>query len=225
MSYKPPKISDLDKSWMKARKDRNKSIFPEYHLIVCEGTKTEPIYFQVLSDIINAKYKGRISLIPIGKARGTLNLLDEAIKEHDKSKKEIKHVWIIYDKDNFTKDSFDNTFYKCQEIDEYKGAKYHALYSNECIELWFLLHFKDINVAHSRKEYMSMLKDEFNGKKLGEYKKNDKKTCEKLLPYIDIAIENAKRLEDTYKCESSPWKRNPSTKIYELIDILKIYLR
>ncbi len=33
MSLKPPKKSDLDKSWMKARQDRPKKIQPEYHLL------------------------------------------------------------------------------------------------------------------------------------------------------------------------------------------------
>lgn len=33
MSLKPPKKSDLDKSWMKARRDKPKKIQPEYHLI------------------------------------------------------------------------------------------------------------------------------------------------------------------------------------------------
>lgn len=42
MSLKPPKKSDLDKSWMKARRDKPKKIQPEYHLIITEGTDTEP---------------------------------------------------------------------------------------------------------------------------------------------------------------------------------------
>lgn len=42
MSLKPPKRSDLDKSWMKPRRDKPKKIQPEYHLIVTEGTDTEP---------------------------------------------------------------------------------------------------------------------------------------------------------------------------------------
>ncbi len=44
MSLKPPKKSDLDKSWMKTRLDRHKKIQPEYHLIITEGTDTEPAY-------------------------------------------------------------------------------------------------------------------------------------------------------------------------------------
>ena len=46
--------SDLDKSWMKARQDRPKKIQPEYHLIVTEGTGTEPAYFGAIRDIINS---------------------------------------------------------------------------------------------------------------------------------------------------------------------------
>ena len=42
MSLKPPKKSDLGKSWMKPRRDKNILIRPEYHLIVTEGTETEP---------------------------------------------------------------------------------------------------------------------------------------------------------------------------------------
>lgn len=224
MANKPPKFSDIDKEWMKPRKNKNKKIFPEYHLIICEGTQTETVYFQTLSNLINEKYKGRITLIPKGKAKGTLQLLEEAKKEHEASKKEIKHVWLVYDKDEFTKDSFDNTFYACQDMKDYKGACYHALYSNECIELWFLLHFKKITVAHNRNEYINMLNDEYKSRKLGKYKKNDEQTCLTLLPYLDNAINNAKRLEKLYKDES-PWKRNPATKIYELMEILSKYLK
>ena len=38
MSLKPPKKSDLGKSWMKNRRDKARMIQPEYHLIASEGT-------------------------------------------------------------------------------------------------------------------------------------------------------------------------------------------
>ena len=41
MSLKPPKKSDMGKSWMKPRRDKNILLRPEYHLIVTEGTETE----------------------------------------------------------------------------------------------------------------------------------------------------------------------------------------
>lgn len=61
MSRKPPKKSDMGKSWMKPRRDSRQMISPEYHLIVSEGTKTEPKYFEKIKETIDAKYRDRIS--------------------------------------------------------------------------------------------------------------------------------------------------------------------
>lgn len=74
MSLKPPKKSDLDKSWMKARRDKPKKIQPEYHLIITEGTDTEPAYFGAMRDIINSTYSDRIQLGVHGAGDNTLSL-------------------------------------------------------------------------------------------------------------------------------------------------------
>ena len=57
MSLKPPKKSDLDKTWMKARRDKPKKIQPEYHLIITEGTDTEPAYFEAMKEVILAQIR------------------------------------------------------------------------------------------------------------------------------------------------------------------------
>ena len=56
LSLKPPKKSALNKAWMKKKPDREIKIHPEYHLIVSEGTDTEPAYFGAIRDIINKQY-------------------------------------------------------------------------------------------------------------------------------------------------------------------------
>ena len=48
MSLKPVKKSDQEKDWLKKRNDKKINIFPEYHLIVTEGIKTEPNYFEAI---------------------------------------------------------------------------------------------------------------------------------------------------------------------------------
>lgn len=78
MSLKPPKKSDLEKAWMQPRLDRSKKIQPEYHLIVTEGTDTEPAYFGAMSDIINSRYRGKIQLEVSGAGNNTLNLFKKA---------------------------------------------------------------------------------------------------------------------------------------------------
>jgi len=45
MSLKPPKKSDLGKSWMKNRRDKARMIQPEYHWIASEGTEPRAAVF------------------------------------------------------------------------------------------------------------------------------------------------------------------------------------
>ena len=81
MSKKPIKKSDEDKNWISKRKDRAIKSKLEYHLIVCEGTKTEPNYFNATKNKISKDNREKISIKVIGKGRGTISLLEEAIRE------------------------------------------------------------------------------------------------------------------------------------------------
>ena len=93
MSLKPPKKSDLDKGWMKARRDKPKKIQPEYHLIVTEGTDTEPAYFGAMKDIINSAYPDRIQLSIHGAGDNTLNLFQKARQLATTSANGYKHMY------------------------------------------------------------------------------------------------------------------------------------
>lgn len=95
MSLKPPKKSDLDKGWMKKRLDREIRIQPEYHLIVTEGTNTEPRYFQAMRDVINQQYRGRIQLDIYGEGDNTLSLFEKARKRVSENPNGYKHVWVV----------------------------------------------------------------------------------------------------------------------------------
>lgn len=63
---------------MKKRRDKAILIQPEYHLIVTEGTKTEPQYFQAVKDIINCQYRDKIQLDIFGEGDNTLSLFEKA---------------------------------------------------------------------------------------------------------------------------------------------------
>ena len=51
-------------------------ISPEYHLIITEGLKTEPLYFEGLKKAVNQKYTGRIEIVGLGEGANTLTILD-----------------------------------------------------------------------------------------------------------------------------------------------------
>lgn len=77
MSNKPAKKSDSGKAWMRQRRDRAIRIAPEYHLIVSEGIKTEPQYFEGLKNDLG-RYRDKITLEIEGTGKNTLILFEEA---------------------------------------------------------------------------------------------------------------------------------------------------
>lgn len=222
MSNKPLKKSDSNKAWRKPRCERPRMISPEYHLIVTEGTKTEPYYFEGLRNEINFKYPGHISIKieGVGQGANTLTLLDRAEKIVRTLATDYKHVWLVYDKDDFPKDDFDNTYFKCIALSNDSPITYHALWSNECIEYWFLLHYIPLVAALPRDEYYPMLSDHLHTK----YEKNSNDIYNRLKPNLYEAIKNAKNIMSDYgKC--SPSQCTPGTNVYEIFEKLQDYLK
>ena len=137
MSLKPRKKTDLDKDWMSPRRDLPKKMLPEYHLIVSEGTDTEPNYFGAIRDIINAQYRGRIQLTVIGEGDNTRSLFEKAKRKAEINPNGFKHIWVVYDTDDFPAERIDETAELCKKYSSV-DMQYHAVWSNQCIELWFL---------------------------------------------------------------------------------------
>lgn len=222
MSLKPPKKSDLDKSWMKARRDKPKRLQPEYHLIVTEGTDTEPAYFGAMKDIINRAYPDRIQLNVHGAGDNTLSLFQKAKQMASASANGYRHVWVVYDIDDFPVEHINKTAQLC--IDEStEEITYHAIWSNQCIELWFLLHFSFMQSDLHRSSYWPKLTEILTSQGLGGYKKNRADMYRILFPYMDAAIANAQKL-DKINEDKLPSAAAPGTKVYVIVEKLKPYL-
>ena len=222
MSLKPPKKGDLDKKWMNKRQSKALLIQPEYHLIVTEGTKTEPNYFKGIEDIINKKYKEKIQLEIHGEGDNTLGLLEKACQRIRNSGIVYKHVWIVYDTDDFPPDRINATAEECRILTN-EETEFHALWSNQCIELWFMLHFNYVVSDLHRSEYYPKLSEWLTNIGQGKYTKNRDDIYSVLSPYLDDAIRNAKNL-DRGNNGKTPAKSAPGTKVYELLELLKPYL-
>ena len=222
MSLKPPKKSDLNKSWMKKKPDRAIKIHPEYHLIVTEGTDTEPAYFGAIKEIINKRYPEKIHLDVSGEGDNTISLFRRAKLLAGNNSNVYKHVWIVYDIDDFPADHIDCVLQLCVE-NSTEETTFHAVWSNQCIELWFLLHFSFMQSDIHRTEYWPKLTEYLKQIGAGEYTKNRKDMYQILYPYMNYAIGNAKRLNALNEGKL-PSKSAPGTKVYELIEVLKPYL-
>jgi len=235
-NYKPP-----------SRFDRKKELKQfGTHIFYGEGIKTEPKYVENMKEILKKRYKMNPAseIIIINNqsgGRNTLGLVEYAekdVKFKIKSGENIDHVWIFYDKDSFKQDAFDNTYHKIisKNKKEYLNAdgdcsdknytRWHALWSNECFELWVLLHFKYVDAALSRKDYIPSINAEFHKMKTSlTYEKNLDNLFEILEKYGNIkhAVKRAKKLDDGLM--NSNKKTNPSTGIYTLIEYFKRYLK
>lgn len=203
------KKSDIGKrdDWRSARKAQPRRLLPENHLFVTEGTKTEPNYLYGLIDELarqlGSGVKNQLTVVPDG--RNTLFLLEQAEQFLQNTTDLYQHVWVLYDLDDFPLDRFDNTVHRCEALTKRScelgyGPKFHAIWSNQCFELWFLLHFCPLDADISRKAYSEKLSEELREKGLCEkYEKRDPSLFSYLRPYLPDALRNAQRLADTCK--------------------------
>ena len=101
---------------------------------------------------------------------------------------------------------------------------YHAIWSNQCIELWFLLHFSFMHSDLHRNSYWTKLTEVLNSLGFGNYEKNRKDMYQILLPYMDIAITYAEKLEKLNDGKL-PSESAPGTRVHTLVQKLKPYLK
>ena len=220
-----------------------KSIPPELmqfgkHLVYAEGTKTEPNYINEIKSLIANKYNCRPNEIQIvianeNNSRNTVGLVQFMIEDVTKRAKneKINHVWVMFDRDDFPKDNFDNAIKKIESLNNSENQNedsfhyntkdlisYHACYSNECFELWLILHFEYLSSQLTRQQYYD---------KLGDYlKQTYDKTTDDVLGLIlknggsiDNAIKYAKKLVETNQTS------NPSTAMYLFAEYFKPYMK
>lgn len=134
-----------------------------------------------------------------------------------------KHVWVVYDTDDFPADHINRTSERCNSLST-DEIKYHAIWSNQCIELWLLQHFGFVQSDLHRSEYWPKLSVWLKSIGQGEYTKGRGDIFQVLWPYIDYAISNAERLDELNKGKT-PANAAPGAKVYELIKYLKPYLK
>lgn len=191
--------------------------YPPNTLIVCEGTRTEPLYFRAMADRINALYCSEVEqprVTVVGAGKNTRSLLHFA-RRLAARRPETELIWLVYDRDDFPGDDFDNTQYAAAAIAG--PPHYRVAWSNECIELWFLLHFQDLHADIGRANYRALLRRYF------PYEKNLPDLYQRLAPYTAAAIRRARAL--LADCGHLPPSRCcPATRVHELVEFLTAYL-
>ncbi|MCC8171429.1 MAG: RloB family protein [Parabacteroides sp.] len=193
----------------KKRKINTRNIAVSF-LIVCEGTRTEPNYFESL---IKNRYSAIREVEINGEGRGTVSLIKKVIEIRDKSDKEFDRVWAVFDKDDF------EDFNDAIKLAKRNGI--HCAWSNESFELWYYLHFEYLDTGVSRNQYIAMIEREIRKKSGNEnytYKKKAKDTYSLLQQFGDesLAFAGAARLKKCHtNCNFASHK--PCTTVDELV--------
>jgi hypothetical protein len=171
-------------------------------LIVCEGAKTEPKYFEkfrVPKTVIDVKGVGEN---PSRLVQSAIKLKEEAIEADE----EYDQVWSVFDRDDWTPQDFNNA------IDKAKSNNLKVAYSNEAFELWYVLHFEFLNTGIPRDDYCKKMTKHLRKK----YQKNSDTIYDELINKQPTAIRNAERLLASYDY-STPGQDNPSTTVHLLV--------
>jgi hypothetical protein len=194
-----------------------------YYLIVCEGEKTEPNYFQGLKEDLP---KGVLTWCQIdieGTGRNTQSLVDEALhlkKWYEQEyNRPIDKLWVVFDRDSFSANDFNNAVQRCQNAKPVIGCAW----SNEAFELWYLLHFHYYNHSMSRKDYQDAIEGNLKPMLRANYsyQKNSNDMYDLLKEHgsLEGAIRNAKRLAEIYERKDYA-NHNPCTMVWRLVEEL-----
>lgn len=214
---KPIKITDRNTRWAQRSLERKTDVRPERKriLIVCEGEKTEPYYFESIKALL-PRHVAEVIKVE-GQGFNTQSLVNHAKKSRDEKMDtdySYDEVWVVFDRDSFEPDKFDNAIYSAEAM----GMK--VAWSNEAFELWYILHFEARQTGMSRTEYKDCLT-----KHLGiPYKKNDPDIHSRL-NQMGNEIEAMRRANNLQQLHAgvSPHKANPCTMVSELVETLNSF--
>lgn len=192
---------------------KSHAIIPKIY-IFCNGQIAEPSYFKEYKDYLRSRtitinynrYKGGAPWELIEKVVAEKNALSRRGRFVDE---DGDQCWCVFDVDEFWK----------QNPSQFKAAVRLAkdndiqlAWSNECFELWYLLHFQAVQTAITRRDYNTKLKTHF--RRLGGkmYTKNSS-VFDRIIEKQPVAIKNAKQIFQPNRVNS-----NPSTAVFKLVE-------
>lgn len=200
------------------KRERNKVI-----LIICEGEKTEPLYFGQLKSEVRLP-SINIEIIKT-KERDPFKLVDSAEKicEHKGfSITDTDMIWFVFDMDNshmrvkkaVEKINKMNT----QGRNNKKDKLYNVALSTPSFELWYLLHYSYTETKMDNKEVKKQLSDD-----LPNYNKTDRNLPSTLCEKRGEALKNAKKLLKHHETEEHDLysdEANPITHVFKLVELI-----
>ena len=181
-------------------------------LIVCEGTRTEPLYFRELADHYRL---GTANIVVVGSGADPHTVVREAkqLRQQEKQQGEqYDTVYCVFDHDEHA------VFDVASNDAATSGLKLAR--SWPCFEFWLLLHFGYSRSTYTREGGRSPCDNCIRDlrRHLPEYEKAARGMFQSLEGLLEDAKRNAKQaIADVNETD----ERNPSTEVHELVGYLQ----
>ena len=191
-------------------------------LIVSEGSKTEPNYFNE----IRAAYRlhtanvevrpSELGTAPIQVVQYAKELFEKGDRHKKIQARAFEQVYAVFDRDDH--DSYFDALRLAESLngklknDSRQFIHFQAIASVPSFELWLLLHYEDIQAALHRDEVMHRLKIRIPG-----YEKGAWGTFAVTRTDLAIATQRAEALATKFTADTAP---EPYTAVVELVKLL-----
>ena len=187
-------------------------------LIVCEGIKTEPIYFNSLRKNLQLSM---VEVKVVGEGAAPITVVDRAIE----LRQERKHLA----KRSLTKAAYD-VVYCVIDVEAPKAEslsraankatdnKLEVILSNPCFEYWYILHFRKTSAPfNTSQDAKSALKQEHRA-----YCESDTTIFDVVYPKTADAIKHSKEvLNEQHNDTEDLSDCNPSTHVHKIVEYLQ----
>ncbi|RZN49741.1 RloB family protein [Escherichia sp. E13S3] len=186
-------------------------------LIICEGSKTEPNYFEEIREYYslnsaNVEISGECGSNPMS----VVNFAKEVYKKHRDTNAPFDRVFCVIDRDAHP--DYQTAKETVRQLTPY--GVYEIIDSVPCFEFWLLLHheytaasFERLSGNSAGNQVLTRLKSH-----MPDYGKGSKKIFTQLLEKLPDAMKHANRLE---KAILASGVENPATKVHKLVDFLQ----
>jgi hypothetical protein len=189
-------------------------------LIVCEGAVTEVRYFEAFP------VSREVHVVVRGEGKNTTSLVAAAVEHADRASDPFDEVWVVYDHDDFGSQRFNQAEKDVRDLDGRRPEAWHAAWSNQAFEVWYVLHFQFFDAELHRHLVQAKLGELLRAhcRRTDGYAKNDPRMYDLLLPYQSQAIEHAKRLAMAHEVapfgDAPPADADPCTTVFLLVEAL-----
>jgi hypothetical protein len=192
-------------------------------LIVCEGSRTEPLYFDAMrrelrlpesNVMVRHSAAGTDPLTVVEYAE---KLFLEGSAADDIPRRAFDRVFAVFDRDEHV--SYSRASDKAKALDrKYRNVDdvkvpFVAVASDPCFELWLLLHFEDVRAPLHRDEASTRLRTHLPG-----YAKGAADIWQQTREHVDVAIDRARRLTQS---PDPAIDGGLSTRVHELMEFLR----